>query len=85
MLVLVSCEDRILYWHPGTRCLVFFQRMQFVQLLDEQQVAQVLKNGEWIGDTAGPHRVPDAVDIGLSSPVIIVFLSAPSLHWATTH
>ncbi len=44
--------------------LVFLEGVELVQALDEKQVGELLDNGEWIGDAAGPQGVPDAVDFG---------------------
>jgi hypothetical protein len=38
--------------------------VDLVQPLDEEQVGELLDDGERIGDAAGPEGVPDAVDFG---------------------
>ena len=40
-------------------------RVQLVQTLDEEQVGQLLDDRERVRDAAGPHGVPDSVDLGL--------------------
>jgi hypothetical protein len=44
--------------------LVFLEGVDLVQALDEEQVGELLDDGERIGDAAGPEGVPDAVDFG---------------------
>ena len=41
------------------------ERVQLVEALDEQEIGQLLDDGQRVRDAAGPHRVPDAVDRGL--------------------
>ncbi len=41
----------------------FFERVQLVQTLDEQQVSDLLDDFERVGDPAGPEGIPDLVDL----------------------
>ena len=50
---------------PVRVALVLLAGVQLVQTLDEQQVGELLDDGERIRDAAGPHGVPDSVDLGL--------------------
>ena len=43
--------------------LVFLQRVQIVQPLDEEQVGDLLDDFERIGDAARPEGIPDAIDL----------------------
>ena len=63
-LVLLGGEDRILDGLAGAGSLGFFERVQLVESLDEEQVGELLDDRERIRDAARPHRVPDAVDLG---------------------
>ena len=63
--VLVLAEDRFLDGAAGAGGLALAQRMQLVEPLDEEQVGELLDDGERVRDAAGPHAVPDAVDFGL--------------------
>jgi hypothetical protein len=38
--------------------------VDLVQAFDEEQVGELLDDGERVGDAAGPQGVPDAVDFG---------------------
>ncbi len=49
---------------PVRAALRLLQRVQLVEPLDEEQVGELLDDRERVRDTAGPHRVPDAVDLG---------------------
>ena len=64
-LVLLGGEDRILDGPAGAGGLGFFERVQLVEPLDEEQVGELLDNRERIRDAAGPHRVPNVVYFGL--------------------
>ncbi len=44
--------------------LVLPEGVEFIQPLDEEQVGELLDDGERIGDAAGPQGVPDAVYFG---------------------
>ena len=63
--VLVGGEQRLLDRVAGAGGLVLLARVQLVQTLDEEQVGQLLDDRERIRDAAGPHGVPDSVDLGL--------------------
>ena len=39
--------------------------LAFVELAHEQQVGELLDDGDWVGDAAGPKSVPNAVYLGL--------------------
>jgi hypothetical protein len=51
--------DRLL--EPGG--LVFFERVQVVEPLEEEQVSDLLDDLQLVGDAAGSEGVPDAVDL----------------------
>lgn len=63
-MVLVGSERRLLDGFAGAVGLVFFEGVQFVEALDEEQVRQLLDDREGVGDATGPHGVPDAVYLG---------------------
>ena len=63
-IVPLGGEDRILDRLAGAGSLGFFERVQLVESLDEEQVGELLDDRERIRDAAGPHRVPDAVHFG---------------------
>jgi len=44
------------------RDLVFFQRVQVVETLEEQQAGDLLDDFERVGDAAGPEGVPEGVN-----------------------
>jgi hypothetical protein len=44
--------------------LVLLEGVEFVQALGEEQVSELLNDGERIGDATGSQAVPDAVDFG---------------------
>ena len=44
------------------RGLVLPERVQLVEPLDEKQIRQLLDDRKRVGNPAGPHRVPNAVD-----------------------
>ena len=44
------------------RGLVLPERVQLVEPLDEEQISQLLDDRKRVGNPAGPHRVPNAVD-----------------------
>jgi hypothetical protein len=48
----------------GAGGLAFLQRLNFVEPLDEEQVGELFDNGQRVGNAAGPHRIPDAIDSG---------------------
>ena len=62
-LILVLREDRLLDGLAGAGGLALPQRVQLVEAFDEQQVGELLDDRQRVGDAAGPHRVPDAVDL----------------------
>ena|SRR6266571_6092720 len=63
--VLAGGEDptRHRLLEPGG--LVLLERVQVVQTAQEEQVGDLLNHLEWIGDAAGPERVPYLVDLAL--------------------
>ena len=63
-IVLVGGEDRLLDGLAGAGGLALLERVQLVEPLDEEQVGELLDDRERVRDAAGPHRVPDAVDLG---------------------
>ena len=63
--VLVGGEHRLLDRLAGAGGLVLPARVQLVQSLDEEQVGKLFDDRERIRDAAGPHGVPDSVDLGL--------------------
>ena len=63
--VLVGGEHRLLDRLAGAGGLVLLARVQLVQPLDEEQVGELLDDRERVRDAAGPHGVPDSVDLGL--------------------
>ena len=63
-MVLLRGENGILDGLLEAVGLVFLEGVKFVQPLDEEQVGELLDNGERIGNTAGSEGVPDAVDFG---------------------
>ena len=63
--ILVGGEHRLFDRVAGTGSLTLLARVQLVQPLDEEQVSELLDNRERIRDAAGPHGVPDSVDLGL--------------------
>lgn len=63
-LVLLRREDGFLDGFLEAVRLVFLEGVDLVQALDEEQVGELLDDGERIGDAAGPQGVPDAVDFG---------------------
>ena len=62
---LAGGEQRLLGRAAGAGGSVLLARVQLVQTLDEQQVGELLDDREWVRDAAGPHGVPDSVDLGL--------------------
>ena len=63
-VVLAGGEHRLLDGLADAGSLALFQGVQLVQPLDEQQVGELLDDRKGVGDAAGPHGVPDAVDFG---------------------
>ncbi len=57
-------EDGILDGFLEAVRLVFLESVDFIQALDEEQIGELLDDGERIGDAAGPEGVPDAVNFG---------------------
>ena len=37
--------------------------LALVEVLDKEQVGELLDNGDWVGNAAGPEGVPDAVNV----------------------
>jgi hypothetical protein len=72
--VLRGGDDGILDRGLEAGGLVFLERVEFVEPLDEQQVGELLDDRERIGDAARTQRVPDAVDFGFD------FASDHSMH-----
>ena len=62
--ILLGRKDRVLDGFLEPISLVFLEGMDFIQALDEEQVGELLDDGEGIGNAAGPQGVPDAVDFG---------------------
>ena len=62
--VLVGGEHRLLDRVAGAGGLMLLTRVQLVQPLDEEQVGELLNDRERVRDAAGPHGVPDSVDLG---------------------
>ena len=62
-IVLVDGEHRLLDRFAGAGGLVPLARVQLVQALDEEQVGELLDDRERVRDAAGPHGVPDSVDL----------------------
>ena len=63
--VLAGGEQRLLDRVAGAGGSMLLARVQLVQTLDEKQVGELLNDGEGVRDAAGPHGVPDSVDLGL--------------------
>ena len=63
-LVLLRGEDRVLDGLFEAVGLVLLEGVDLIQTLDEEQVGELLDDGEGIGDAAGPEGVPDAVYFG---------------------
>ena len=63
-VVLAGGEHRLLDRLADAGGLALFQGVQLIQPLDEQQVGELLDDRKGVGDAAGPHGVPDAVDFG---------------------
>ena len=63
--VLAGGEHRPLDRVAGAGGFALLERVQLVQTLDEQQVGELLDDRERVRDAAGPHGVPDSVDLGL--------------------
>ena len=63
--VLVRGEHRFQDRFAGAGGLPLPARVQLVQFLYEEQVRELLDDGERVRDAAGPHGVPDSVDLGL--------------------
>jgi hypothetical protein len=61
-MILLLSEHRLLDGLTGMGRFTFLQGVQFVQPFDEEQVGQLFDDREGVGDAAGPHGVPDAVD-----------------------
>ncbi len=62
--ILLFVEDRVFDGFAGAGGLVLLERLEFVEALDEEQVGELFDDGERVGDAAGPHGVPDAIDFG---------------------
>ena len=62
-IVLVGGEHRLLDRFAGAGGLVPLARVQLVQALDEEQVGELHDDRERVRDAAGPHGVPDSVDL----------------------
>ena len=63
--VLAGVEQRLLDRAAGAGGPVLFAGVQLVEALDEEQVGELLDDRERVRDAAGPHGVPDSVDLGL--------------------
>src|SRR5207249_10111636 len=63
-LVLGLGEYWLLDALPRPRRLALLQRVQLVEPFDEQKIRQLLDDRERVRNPAGPHRVPDAIDLG---------------------
>ena len=63
--VLAGGERRLRDRAAGAGGLVFVAGVQLVETLDEEQVGELLDDGEGVRDAAGPHGVPDSVDLRL--------------------
>ena len=56
-------EDAALqFFELQTSGLVFLQRVQVVEALEEQQIGDLLDDFERIGDAAGPEGIPEGVN-----------------------
>ncbi len=62
---LAGGEQRLLDRAAGAGGLMLRACVQLVQTLDEEQVGELLDDRERVRDAAGPHGVPDSVDLGL--------------------
>jgi len=63
-VILAFGEDRVSDGFLGAVGFLLLQGVEFVQPLDEQEIGQLLDNGKRVGNSPGPHGVPDAVDFG---------------------
>ena len=63
-VILCGGEDGLLDGGLESGRFVLLEGVEFVQPLDEEQVGELLDDGEGVGDAAGPEGVPDAVDFG---------------------
>jgi len=63
-MLLVLSENRVFNGLAQPSGLAILEGVQLVQALDEQQIGQLLDDRKRVGDPAGPHRVPDAVNPG---------------------
>ena len=63
-MILLLVEDRVFDRLASAGGFGLLERLELVEALDEEQVGELFDDGERVGDTAGPHGVPDAVDLG---------------------
>ena len=63
-MILCGGEDGFLDGCLEPVGLVLLEGVELIQPLDEEQVGELLDDGERIGDAPGPEGVPDAVDFG---------------------